>query len=197
MEIRTIPGDEKSPGAIYLTIPPRFYILPVSAFVAGSLIGLVRGSRAASLRFLAENAHRAPKTLQGWYFYQKTKNYKVLLGGLKGAGIEGAKLSVITGGWVGIEEGCRRVGMEEFGEVGAGVGTAALFAGVYRLPWRAAGRAMVLGLMIGGIMKGLKWGKEQLRDEAQKRAVDLEEAVNEDGREGVGAATDASPMTEK
>ncbi|KAG6833790.1 hypothetical protein H0H87_001222 [Tephrocybe sp. NHM501043] len=116
--------DTASKDAIHVNIPPRFYLVPGAAFIAGTTIGLMRGSRAASLRFLAENAHRPPTTVQGWYFYNKTKNYKVIFGGLKAAAAEASKLSAVALGWVGIEEGLDRMGWGQFSEVGAGVGTA-------------------------------------------------------------------------
>ena len=65
-------------------------VLPVVCASAGMALGVYRGGRMASLRFLAENAHRAPKTVKGWYFYSKTKNYRMMYGGLK----EGAKDAV-------------------------------------------------------------------------------------------------------
>ncbi|KIK65501.1 hypothetical protein GYMLUDRAFT_140721, partial [Collybiopsis luxurians FD-317 M1] len=88
---------------IHLNVPSRMLVLPGVAFMVGATIGLVRGGRATSLRFLAENAHRPPKTVRGWYFYNKTKNYRVLLGGFKGAARESGKLVAISLGWVGIE----------------------------------------------------------------------------------------------
>jgi len=65
-------------------------VLPVVCASVGMALGFYRGGRMASLRFLAENAHRAPKTVKGWYLYNKTKNYRMIFGGLK----EGAKDAV-------------------------------------------------------------------------------------------------------
>jgi len=115
--------------AIHISIPPRLYQVPGTALVVGTVIGAVRGSRKEGLRFLAENAHRAPTTLQGWYFYNKTKNYRKILGGLVEGGRQGLKLSTTALGWVTIEESIRTFGhgLEEGAEVGAGVGTGALF----------------------------------------------------------------------
>lgn len=130
------PGDERDDAeattkrVIRLTIPPRFYLVPGAAFIVGSAIGIMRGGRSASLRFLAENVHRPPTTVQGWYFYNKTKNYKVLFGGLKGAGAEASKLVLVALGWVGIEEGLARSGWGQLSEVGAAVGTAGVFSAV-------------------------------------------------------------------
>lgn len=122
--------EAPSANAIHLTIPPRFYLVPGAAIIVGTAIGLLRGSQKASLRFLAENAHRPPTTVQGWYFYNKTKNYKVLLGGLQGAGREASKLALIAVGWVGIEEGLQRIGWGQISELGAAVGTAGVFSAV-------------------------------------------------------------------
>jgi hypothetical protein len=125
-------SDEDAPTAIHVNIPPRIYLLPTVATAVGICLGAIRGSREESLRFLAENAHRRPTTVQGWYFYNKTKNYRVLLAGLKGSGREAAKLGGIALGWVGLEEGCRRIGgeVEEWSAVVAGGGTAAVVSGI-------------------------------------------------------------------
>ncbi len=120
--------ESSKPTPIHLTIPERYYLLPGAALIAGTTIGLLRGSRQASLRFLAENVHRPPTTVQGWYFYNKTKNYRVLLGGLKGAGADALKIGTTATGWVVIEEGCKRLGVDDVSEVAAGLGTAGLFS---------------------------------------------------------------------
>ena len=122
------PNAPEKPQPIRLNIPPRYYLLPGSALIAGTTIGLLRGTRKASLRFLAENAHRPPTTVQGWYFYNKTKNYRVILGGIKGAAADAFRLGTTATGWVAIEEGCNRAGLEDFAEVAAGVGTAGVFS---------------------------------------------------------------------
>jgi hypothetical protein len=120
------------PAAIRLTIPPRLLLVPGTAVFTGLLIGFVRGSRAAGLRFLAENAHRAPRTVQGWYFYQKTKNYRVLLAGLRSGGLEALRLGAVAGTWVAAEEALGRVGsgMEDGKDIGAGMLTGLVFSGV-------------------------------------------------------------------
>lgn len=118
-------ADKKT---IRVTVPPRYYLLPGTAIIVGTTIGLMRGSRRASLRFLAENAHRPPKTRQGWYFYNKTKNYRLILGGLKEAGADASKLALTALGWVVAEEGLKRVGLDDIHEIGAGLGTAGVFA---------------------------------------------------------------------
>ncbi|GJE84118.1 hypothetical protein PsYK624_001930 [Phanerochaete sordida] len=192
------PDDESSnkPQQIHIHIPPRFYLLPGTAIILGTTIGLFRGSRRASLRFLAENVHRPPTTVQGWYLYQKTKNYRVILGGLKEAGADALRLGTSAAAWVCFEEGAARLGEDvaNFKEVIAGLGTSVVFSLAYRLPRKAAGRAAILGLMIGGSLRGLQWAQAQLRVNAIERAESLESAVAE-GRaetlEGIQEGTEA------
>ncbi|KAI0686791.1 hypothetical protein BC835DRAFT_1229957, partial [Cytidiella melzeri] len=169
-------SDELKPRQIRLNIPPRFYLLPGAAVVLGTTLGLVRGSRRASLRFLAENVHRPPTTVQGWYFYNKTKNYRVLMAGLKEAGAEAAKLGTTAAGWVCFEEGMNRLRYpwaDHLREVVAGTGTAAVFSLAYRLPRKAAARTLLLGVTVGFAMRGLRWSQEQLREQVQARATEV------------------------
>lgn len=119
-----------APRQIRLSIPARYYLLPGTAVLVGTTLGLLRGSRAARLRFLAENAHRTPTTVRGWYFYNKTKNYRVMMAGLKMAGLDAGRLAASALGWVAVEEGMARVGLEGGKEVGAGLATAAVFSAV-------------------------------------------------------------------
>jgi len=70
-----------------------------------------------------------------------------MLGGLKGAGIEGSRLGAIALCYVGLES--------VIGEIGAGVGTGAVFSMVYRLPLNIARRSMVLGLITGCCLRGV------------------------------------------
>ena len=129
-------NDDELP-AIRIDIPRRYYLLPGAAVLTGITIGLFRGSRASSLRFLAENAHRTPKTVRGWYLYNKSKNYRVLLGGLKGAGADATKLGLTAAGWVALEEGCTHLGLDDVREVAAGLGTGMLFGAVCECPVQA------------------------------------------------------------
>ena len=125
----TVDDNEQLPP-IRIDIPQRFLLLPGAAALTGITIGLFRGSRQASLRFLAENAHRTPRTVRGWYLYNKTKNYRVVLGGLKGAGADATRLGLTAAAWVGVEEGCERTGLGDVREVAAGLVTGTLFGAV-------------------------------------------------------------------
>ncbi|KAH9853593.1 hypothetical protein C2E23DRAFT_728206 [Lenzites betulinus] len=178
--------DDELLSAVRIDIPERFYLLPGAALIVGTTIGLYRGSRTASLRFLAENAHRTPKTVRGWYLYNKTKNYRVLLGGLKGAGADATKLGLTAAGWVFLEEACTRLGLDDGREVAAGLGTGTLFGAVYRLPWKAIRRTAGLGVVIGGTLSALRWSREYLREQGAVRARELELAAADGRAEVVG-----------
>ncbi|KAI9574916.1 hypothetical protein HD554DRAFT_127602 [Boletus coccyginus] len=158
--------DDETGGPYDMTpiLHSRYFILPASAAIMGTVIGAVRGSRRASLRFLAENAHRPPTTVQGWYFYNKTKNYRRMAAGVQEGGVNATKLGVVALVWVGIEDGLERCRQPwaEARELGAGVGTAGVFAVAYRLPWRSGRQAVCLGGVVGGGMGLLRWARSYL-----------------------------------
>ncbi|POS84647.1 hypothetical protein EPUL_002185, partial [Erysiphe pulchra] len=73
--------------------------LPTAAaigFLSGSSLGIGHGSKAAALRFRAENSHRLPTTPTGWYLYHKSKNYHTALGGVKEGARMGLRVSIWT-----------------------------------------------------------------------------------------------------
>jgi hypothetical protein len=118
------------PAAIHINVDSRVLILPTTAALIGAFIGFRRGARSAALRFLAENAHRTPTTVQGWYFYNKTKNYRVLLEGAKDAARNGGFLGASAAGWVAVEQGIQRLGppWDVATEVAAGTSMAAVYS---------------------------------------------------------------------
>jgi hypothetical protein len=199
--------DTSQKRQIHVDIPRRFILLPGAAIIFGTTIGLFRGSRRASLRFLAENVHRPPTTVKGWYFYNKTKNYRMIMAGLKEAGADAVKLGASTAGWVCIEEGVKRLGegFEPAKEVAAGLGTAGIFSlacafaftvrdisvrmyyatgcsdscATDRLPPKAAGQAMFLGFLIGCSVRALQWSQGKLKGELSHRAQEVQAAATE------------------
>lgn len=134
-------GEQEGQGeAIRLHIPQRYLVVPGTAGMLGLSLGLMRGGRHASLQYLAENAHRQPRTVEGWYFYKKTKNYRVMWGALKEGGRESIRLGAIGLVWAGLEDGFGRLAtrtkvdaLERAKEVGAGVGTGLVFGAVCKL----------------------------------------------------------------
>lgn len=123
-------SDAEKPDPIHIYIHKDVYQIPLATTSAGLALGFLRGSRKASLRFLAENAHNPPKTVEEWYFYHKTKNYRVLLAGLKQSGRDGLRLGAAGALWVGVEQGATRIGLKDYREVCAGLGLAGTVAAV-------------------------------------------------------------------
>ena len=119
-----------------LSVP--FYIrLPVAtfgAFVVGAGLGVSLGGKTAGMRFRAENAHRFPTTPTGWYLYHKSKNYNIMLGGIKEAFKVGPKIGFWAGSFFLAEEAVDRWrGKKDFlSTVVAGMTIAAGFSGQ---PW--------------------------------------------------------------
>ena len=122
--------SEATSNVVRVDIPPRYLYVTGTGIVVGMGMGMMRGGRQAGLRFLAENVHRAPRTVGGWYFYNKTKNYKVMLGALKGGGVESMRLGLAGAGWVGMEELGEQAGWGPIKQTCAGAGTGAGFGAV-------------------------------------------------------------------
>ncbi|KAI9020535.1 hypothetical protein DFJ74DRAFT_757068 [Hyaloraphidium curvatum] len=78
-------------------------VFAAAGFVSGFLVGAHAGGRLRRLQFLAENAHRMPRTKAGWYFYLRERNYQVLKrAGAVGART-GAKWALVLGGFAALE----------------------------------------------------------------------------------------------
>ena len=89
-----------------LSIPfyVRFPAATAVAFVTGAALGVSHGGKTAGMRFRAENSHRFPNTSTGWYLYHKSKNYHIMLGGIKEALKMGSKIGFWTGSFFIVEE---------------------------------------------------------------------------------------------
>ena len=149
METSPEPGASKetliSSGAPAAINPHRLsipYIIRISgvttgAFLSGMCLGLAYGTKTTSLRFRAENAHRLPSTSTGWYLYHKTKNYHVMLGGLKEGLKMGTKIAFWAGGFFMVEEAVDRLrGKQDFvSTLVAGLGIAGGFSAWSECYW--------------------------------------------------------------
>ncbi|CEH15320.1 hypothetical protein CBOM_03641 [Ceraceosorus bombacis] len=88
---------------------PALATIPTTAFLLGFAAGAYNNASKAGLVFMAENAHRRPDTVQGWFFYNKTKNYKVVLAAGKGGARTGLRLGLWTFAFLALEKGWRDV----------------------------------------------------------------------------------------
>lgn len=91
----------------------RFHLKPYDRLMAvatisgavGMGLGFYEGIKMSSLRYLTENAHRLPKTVGGWYFYHKKKNYVMVIAGCKQAVKSGLRYSLGVSSFFAIEAG--------------------------------------------------------------------------------------------
>ncbi|GEQ71343.1 hypothetical protein JCM33374_g5026 [Metschnikowia sp. JCM 33374] len=90
---------------LHLFPKERVYTVAVVAAMVGSGQGFFSGVKSSSLRYLTENAHRLPRTVGGWYFYHKKKNYIMLLAGFKQAATLAVKYSIGVSAFLGVEAG--------------------------------------------------------------------------------------------
>ncbi|OBT72161.1 hypothetical protein VF21_08768 [Pseudogymnoascus sp. 05NY08] len=136
-----------------LSLPPptRLLLGTSTGFLVGLTLGGSHGFGLAGLRFRAENAHRLPKEPTGWYLYHKSKNYRMMLEGVKEGVRMGGRVAVWTGVFLGVEEvvdvvrGRRDVG----GTVVASLSVAGGFSLWNRFPLATAARTAKTGLAIG------------------------------------------------
>lgn len=114
-----------------LSIPyiGRISAATTGAFLTGMFLGLSHGMQTSALRFRAENSHRFPTTSIGWYLYHKSKNYHVMLGGVKEGFKMGLKVAFWAGGFFVVEEAVDRLrGRRDFvSTLVAGLGIAGGF----------------------------------------------------------------------
>ncbi|RUP44766.1 hypothetical protein BC936DRAFT_149032 [Jimgerdemannia flammicorona] len=140
-------------------LPPASRILTMTT--VGSLWGFVIGSyiggRQSGVQYLAENAHKLPRTVQGWYFYHKTKNYKVMMGGIR----KGFRFAGKTGGLClayGLIEAAIDRAREEADVINsavAGVTTGAMFAAMTKLSRQSVRYSLAFGATCGLVTGGL------------------------------------------
>ncbi|KAI8148160.1 hypothetical protein BJV82DRAFT_594819 [Fennellomyces sp. T-0311] len=144
-------------GRASLTVSQRLILMTCVGSFWGFSIGSFIGGRHAGLQYLAENAHRLPTTVQGWYFYHKTKNYRVALGGIK----RGAKYAVRTGGlcvmYGAIEAGLDHVRGEPdvANSVTAGVISGSIFSAMTKLSRGSVRYSLLFGAAFGLVTGGL------------------------------------------
>ncbi|KAK5165788.1 uncharacterized protein LTR77_008711 [Saxophila tyrrhenica] len=96
------------PHRLSIPFPERTVLLTTLSAGTGLALGLAHGSTESGLRFRAENAHRLPTSQTGWYLYHKSKNYHVILGGVKEGFKMAGKLGLWSAVFVVMEEGIDR-----------------------------------------------------------------------------------------
>ncbi|KAJ2877049.1 hypothetical protein FB639_003833 [Coemansia asiatica] len=129
----------------------RIALMTLLSTGIGALCGGYLGGQLSGRQYLAERAHRLPNTVQGWYFYQKWKNYRVLLGAMKGAARYGGKVGGCVLAYATIEAAVDRIVGETqaLSSVVAGLGSAVGISVIARLPRSSVRRACLAGLAVG------------------------------------------------
>ncbi|KAG0262685.1 hypothetical protein DFQ27_002203 [Actinomortierella ambigua] len=136
----------------------RITFITLSASFWGLVMGAAIGSRQSGMQYLAENAHRLPKNMEGWYFYHRRKNYRMMLGGLK----RGTHYAFKTGGLVALYEILEasadfyRGGADVFNSVAAGVASGSIFSLINKLPRQSTKHTLILGAGFGLVSGGLQ-----------------------------------------
>ncbi|KAF9920379.1 hypothetical protein FBU30_009817 [Linnemannia zychae] len=110
----------------------RIFLITASASFWGLILGGIMGSRHSGMQYLAENAHRLPKNMEGWYFYHKRKNYRMALGGIQKGVVYAAKTGAIVGLFEVLEASADfyRGGADVFNSMMAGLASGGLFAAI-------------------------------------------------------------------
>ncbi len=184
------PPSDRHSSRLSLPLGWRLPLLTLVASTTGLCLGIAHGSTETALRFRAENAHRLPTTQTGWYLYHKSKNYHVILGGVKEGFRMGGRLAVWSGLFVVMEEGVDRGRAAAWREwrahapswqgreveeraaerqrdfmstVLAGLGTAGAFSAWNGFPVPTAVRLMKMGAKAGLVFGVLQDGVSLLR----------------------------------
>jgi hypothetical protein len=153
----------------------------LSCVCFGFLTGAYLGGKHRALQFLAENAHRLPKTVGGWYFYHKYKNYEMVNAGIKSGLRYSVKFGLIGLSFSLAESGMEYIRSREDGlnAVFGGVGSALLVSGATRLGYykRSLQFGLGIGLVIGLMqeMTALMTGKSlKYPNETRKKWTEYE-----------------------
>ncbi|KAJ1721215.1 hypothetical protein LPJ53_004236 [Coemansia erecta] len=148
---RTSTETQSKYERLRLATDDRIVLMTLVSTGVGALAGGYLGGQLSGRQYLAERAHRLPTTVSGWFFYQKWKNYRVLLGAMKGAVRYGSKIGGCVLAYSSIEAGVDRlVGeVQMFSSVAAGLSTAVGMSLIARLPRSSARRARLAGIAVG------------------------------------------------
>jgi hypothetical protein len=88
-------NDPKFSRAGLLT-SERLFAMPFFSAILGFAVDGYSAGKMANYRYRAEHQHKKPKSIQQWYFYHKTKNYKVILESIYKGSRMTVKLSALS-----------------------------------------------------------------------------------------------------
>ncbi|KAI9013202.1 hypothetical protein BC832DRAFT_549036 [Gaertneriomyces semiglobifer] len=137
--------------------------LGMAGAIGGFISGFYLGGRQRSYQFLAENAHRRPQTVGGWYYYHKYKNYEIAHFGFKSGFKYAGRFALISAGFGAAEAVLEQVtGKESWvNTVGAGLAASVAFSAANRLTRQYTKYAILFGLgsslMVGLLQDSYGW----------------------------------------
>ncbi|KAF9964412.1 hypothetical protein BGZ70_006495 [Mortierella alpina] len=136
----------------------RIMLITGSASFWGFMLGGVIGSRQSGMQYLAENAHRLPKNMEGWYFYHKRKNYRMIWGALQKGAVYSAKTGALVGLFEILEASADfyRGGADLLNSMMAGIASGAIFSVANKLPRQSSKHTVLLGAGYGLVSGGLQ-----------------------------------------
>jgi hypothetical protein len=155
-DIESLVPYDASNDRLSMSPSSRIIIGLMGGLFAGVAGGFLRGFNAATLRFMAENAHRKPSSQKGWYFYHRSKQQYSMVAGMKLAGRTGLVFSLLTGSFFILEDQFDRMrGGEKdvLSSVMAGTVTGGLYSVLRKERWAASGRILTAGFK-GGLAVG-------------------------------------------
>ncbi|KAL9115865.1 MAG: hypothetical protein Q9227_000233 [Pyrenula ochraceoflavens] len=143
----------------------RLPIMSAASFTAGFALGMAHGAPIAAYRYRAENAHRLPTSMTGWYLYHKSKNYHSIIGGAK----DGVKMGLVVAGTAGLFLSIENVVDQTRGtkDVGSTVVAGAAVSGLWSLVkardiWTASRMVKTgfkVSLVYGFLQDGIAWAR--------------------------------------
>ncbi|KAI7876341.1 hypothetical protein K492DRAFT_167245 [Lichtheimia hyalospora FSU 10163] len=144
-------------GRASLSVPSRLALMTGVSSFWGFCLGSYLGGRQSGLQYLAENAHRLPTTVQGWYFYHKTKNYRMMLGGIKRGMLYGGRTGALCLMYGSVESTLDRIRGEDdiLNSVAAGITSGVVFSAMTKLTRGSVRYAVKAGLLFGLVAGGL------------------------------------------
>ncbi|KAI9209064.1 uncharacterized protein BJ171DRAFT_595482 [Polychytrium aggregatum] len=115
--------------------------------IGGFVSGFYLGGRHRAMQFLAENAHRLPKTVGGWFFYHRYKNYEMTHAGFKEGFRYGFKFAAVSGAFCCLENAFEQATGREgwINSLAAGTVTSLGFSAAARLSLQYTKYAILFG----------------------------------------------------
>jgi hypothetical protein len=158
-------GVETSHERLALVPSVRIGLAASVAGFSGFIAGIQSGARQGSLQFLAENAHRMPRTKGAWYFYHKRKNYVIMQRGINSGVKVAVKYGTITFAYFGLEAYLDRIrGVLDFGNTMAAAGVVGFSYGLYsqtgiKNALRMSRSYVIFGTIVGLIQDGVRYAR--------------------------------------